>query len=218
MTETDPIKTGIHNNPFIRAGRGIPGAEKALILIHGRGGTAEKMLGLAGRLNSGDYALFAPRATANSWYPQSLLSVPSKNEPWLSDALKVIGQLVDTIGKLGIPTDRIFFFGFSQGASLLLEFLARNATRYGGASALSGGLIGDRIYTENYKGNFQGTPFFISAGDADRHLPVERINESAAVLKEMGADTTLRLFPNQGHVVSQDQIDLANRLLFTSSI
>jgi len=136
----------MHKKNIITAGKELTKDSKVLVMIHGRGGSAEDILSLASYLEVKDFSLMAPRATNNTWYPYSFLEKPSRNEPWLSSALGILKDLVDDIAAKGIPTQNIYFMGFSQGACLTLEFVARNANRYGGVVAFTGGLIGDKIY------------------------------------------------------------------------
>jgi phospholipase/carboxylesterase len=189
-------------------------ATKALIMLHGRGAGAEDILSLSGYFHVKEYLLAAPQATNNSWYPNSFLAVPDDNEPWLSSALGLISKLVSDMVKQGIKKEHIFILGFSQGACLTLEFAARNATRYGGIVGFTGGLIGDRIYPENYSGNFEGTPVFLGTSDPDFHVPVQRVYASSNILRKMGADLTEKIYPNMGHTVNQDEIDQVNKLIF----
>ena len=204
----------MHKKNIITRGKKIPGAKKALIMLHGRGGTAEDILGFAAHLNVDEYALFAPEATGNSWYPLSFLALPEQNEPWLSSAINLIKELVDDIIAGGIPADNIYFTGFSQGACLSLEFVARHAKKYGGIAAFTGGLIGNKIYQENYSGDFKGTPVFIGSSDPDMHVPVERIHATTQILQNMYADVTEKIYKNMGHTINEDEIDHANRLIF----
>ena len=204
----------MHKKNIITRGKKIPGAKKALIMLHGRGGTAEDILGFAAHLNVDEYALFAPEATGNSWYPLSFLALPEQNEPWLSSAINLIKELVDDIIAGGIPADNIYFTGFSQGACLSLEFVTRHATKYGGVAAFTGGLIGNKIYQENYSGDFKGTPVFIGSSDPDMHVPVERIHATTQILQNMHADVTEKIYKNMGHTINEDEIDHANRLIF----
>lgn len=204
----------MHKKNIITRGKKIPGAKKALIMLHGRGGTAEDILGFAAHLNVDEYALFAPEATGNSWYPLSFLALPEQNEPWLSSAINLIKELVDDIIAGGIPADNIYFTGFSQGACLSLEFVARHATKYGGVAAFTGGLIGNKIYQENYSGDFKGTPVFIGSSDPDMHVPVERIHATTQILQSMHADVTEKIYKNMGHTINEDEIEHANRLIF----
>ena len=208
----------MHTKNIIRAGRPLNQADKALILVHGRGGHAGDILFLADELNVEDYALLAPQATGDSWYPYSFLMAPGQNEPWLSSALEVLKQVVGDVRAAGISPENIYFLGFSQGACLTLEFVARNATRYGGVVAFTGGLIGDRIYPENYKGDFAGTPIFIGTSDPDPHVPVARVQATSKILQEMNAAVTSAIYPLMGHTISQQEIDTANDLVFNKAI
>jgi len=203
----------MHQKKIITKGD-ITEAKKALIMLHGRGGTADDILGFATHLNVDEYALFAPEATGNTWYPLSFLALPEDNEPWLSSALELLNGLVDDINKKGISTDHIYFTGFSQGACLALEFVARNATKYAGVAAFTGGLIGNKIYPENYSGNFNGTPIFIGSSDPDMHVPVERVHATTQILKNMHADVTEKIYKNMGHTINEDEIENANKLIF----
>ena len=204
----------MHTKNILTAGRRPEEAEKALILVHGRGGRAGDILFLADELAVGDYALLAPQATGNTWYPYSFLAPPAQNEPYLSSALQTLKDLVKDINAAGIPDERIYFLGFSQGACLTLEFVARNATRYGGVVAFTGGLIGDKIYPGNYKGDFNATPIFIGTSDPDPHVPVERVYATTNILKDMNAGVTEKVYSGMGHTITQDEIDQANNLIF----
>jgi phospholipase/carboxylesterase len=205
----------MHEELIIYAGNKI-NAKKALIMLHGRGANAEDILSLADNLDVTDYLLAAPQASGNSWYPNSFLANPKNNEPWLSSALDLIHIIEVGLIKQGIKKEKIYFLGFSQGACLTLEYTARNADQYGGIVAFTGGLIGDKIYTENYKGNFKNIPVFIGTSNPDLHVPVERVKATANILRDMGADVTEKIYPNMGHTINQDEINQVNRLIFKS--
>jgi phospholipase/carboxylesterase len=205
----------MHKKQIVQAGKKLEQAKKALIMLHGRGGSAEDILSVAEYLSVKDLALLAPNATNNTWYPYSFMAKPSENEPWLSSALSLLKELVKDINAAGISNEKIYFLGFSQGACLTLEFITRNAAKYGGAVAFTGGLIGDKIYMENYSGDFSGTPVFIGSSDPDPHVPVERVNASAEILEKMKASVTKKIYKNMGHTISQDEIDTVNELIFT---
>ncbi|HET8752850.1 MAG TPA: dienelactone hydrolase family protein [Salinimicrobium sp.] len=206
----------MHTKNIITAGNDIAEAKKALIMLHGRGGSAEDILSLASHLDVKGYVLLAPQATNNTWYPYPFLVPPEKNEPWLSSALALVKETLDEVINAGIPQENIYFIGFSQGACLLLEFIARNAHKYGGAVAFTGGLIGDKIYPENYKGDFSNTPVFVGTSDPDPHIPVERIYATENILKEKNAAVTVKIYKNMGHTISEDEINPANKLVFKS--
>lgn len=204
----------MHQRKIVTAGKQLSEADKVLIMIHGRGGTAEDILSLASHLSVDGFALLAPQATNHTWYPYSFMAPPERNEPWLSSAIEVLQEVVAEAERAGIPAGNIYFMGFSQGACLTLEFVTRHAKRYGGVAAFTGGLIGDKIYPENYKGSFSGTPVFIGTSDPDMHVPVERVYATANILRDMQADVTEKVYQNMGHTINQDEIDLANRLVF----
>lgn len=204
----------MHNKNIYTSGKSLQEADKALIMIHGRGADARDILGIASNLNVKEYALFAPEATNNTWYPYSFMAPPEQNEPWLSSALNLVKEAVDAATKQAITAENIYFLGFSQGACLALEFVARNAEKFGGVVALTGGLIGDKIDKENYSGNFNGTSIFMGTGNPDPHVPLERVKESASILEKMNAKVYLKVYEGKAHSVSQDEIDEANRLVF----
>ena len=204
----------MHSKDIKTAGKALVDAEKVLIMIHGRGAGSEDILRLAPHLHVQDYALMVPQATNHTWYPFSFMAKPEQNEPWLSSALALLKELVNEVIDQGILSENIYFLGFSQGACLSLEFVARNAVRYGGVVAFTGGLIGDRINRKNYSGDFDGTPVFLGTGDPDPHVPLERVDESQSILEEMNAVVNVKVYENRPHTISQDEIDLANTLIF----
>lgn len=203
----------MHTNNNIYAGVDISTAAKALILLHGRGAQAADILSLSRHLAVKDFALVAPQAANNTWYPHSFLAPPAQNEPWLSSAIQVVKTTVETLQTAGIENKNIYILGFSQGACLTLEFAARNAVRYGGLIAFTGGLIGDELYTGNYTGNFEGTPVFIGSSNPDFHVPVERVHATTSQLEKMGALVTEKIYNNMGHTINEDELDHANQIL-----
>ena len=204
----------MHKKNIQTAGKSLKEAEKVLIMIHGRGADARDILGLASHLNVSEYALLAPEATNNTWYPHSFMAKPEQNEPWLSSALDLLKEMVDDVTKEGIIPGNIYFLGFSQGACLTLEFVARHAQKFGGIAAFTGGLIGDKIRLDNYSGDFNDTSVFLGTGNPDPHVPVERVKESAKILEKMNAKVHLKVYDGRPHTISQDEIDEANRLIF----
>ena len=204
----------MHTKNITTGGKEISEAKKVLILLHGRGGNAQDILSLANNLNTEDFALFAPQATNNTWYLYSFLAPPTQNEPGLSSALDNLYQLLEYIKSKGIASENIYFGGFSQGACLTAEFVTRNAEKFGGVALFTGGLIGDKIYSENYNGNFNGTPIFIGSGNPDAHVPVERVKETQTIMASMNAEVSVEIYNNRPHTISQDEIEKANQLIF----
>lgn len=208
----------MHTKNIVMAGKPLATADRALIMVHGRGASAEDILSLADHLPVKDYALLAPEATGHSWYPYSFLAPLQENQPWLGSALDVLAGMVEDVVAAGIRKERIFFLGFSQGACLTLEFVARNAARYGGVAAFTGGLIGDKIYTENYKGNFDGMPVLIGTGDRDPHVPLQRVQATTTLLQGLHADVTERVYPGRPHTILTEEIAEAARVVFGGGI
>ena len=202
--------------PVLTAGKPLAAASGALILIHGRGATAESILDLADYLPHPDLAYLAPQAADYTWYPYSFLSPLERNEPYLSSALARVAAVVAQVEAAGIPPARIVLGGFSQGACLASEYVARHAQRYGGLLVFSGGLIGPEGAPRDYDGTLAGTPVFVGCSDVDPHIPIERVRETADVLTRLGARVDSRVYPRMGHTINQDEIDAAAALVAAS--
>ena len=202
-----------HRKNIVTAGADLETAQKAMIMVHGRGATAEGILDVAGYLQVEGFALLAPQASENTWYPFSFMAPAEQNEPGLSTGLEVLGLAVQEVLKAGVSPESIYFLGFSQGACLTCEFLARNAGIYGGAFIYSGGVVGQHIDPSNYQGNFEGTPILIGCSDKDPHVPLHRVKDTIKIFREMGAQVTERIYPNGPHTIFQDEIELTNRIL-----
>ena len=209
-----PIASGPHaGQRVVAAGQPLGKAAIVAIMIHGRGASPEDILGLASAFDRPDVAYLAPAAAGNTWYPYSFLTEISKNEPYLSSALSVLGSLVAEIEAAGIARDRIVMMGFSQGACLTSEFAIRNASRFGGFVAFSGGAIGPPGTRWDDSHRFDGTPIFFGCSNIDAHIPEERVNETAAICARMGANVTTKIYSGMGHLVNDDEIAHAQVLL-----
>jgi predicted esterase len=195
------------------AGQPLDGAKAAMIMVHGRGATAPSILELAKELYHPEYTYLAPQATGNTWYPYSFLSPLAQNEPWLSSGLQAIDDLVADVEATGIPTERIVLTGFSQGACLASEFVARNARRYGGLLLFSGGLIGPPDTPRDYQGSLSSTHVFIGCSDLDPHIPLQRVEETSKTFTNLGANVNLQIYPGMGHTIVQDEIEHANKIV-----
>jgi predicted esterase len=193
--------------PVLSAGAPLDRATGALVLVHGRGGTADGILSLAGELEHPGFALLAPQATGNSWYPLSFLAPLERNEPYLSTALDTLAALMEGLEEAGIPAERTILLGFSQGACLVLEFAARHAKRYAGVVGLSGGLIGPDGTPRDYDGSLAETPVFLGYSNIDPHIPRDRVIESGRIFERLGGKVTVRLYPGMSHTVNQDELE-----------
>jgi phospholipase/carboxylesterase len=212
--------------PVLHAGPALEKSAACVILLHGRGATAESILDLAHVLDRPECTFLAPQAAnvgyGPAWYPHSFLAPLAENEPWLSSALAMVGGLLDRVERLGVSTQQIVLAGFSQGACLATEFAARNARRYGGVVGLSGGLIGngdrpgvdppaDKLFV--YDGDLAGTPVFLGCSDRDAHIPVDRVHTTAEVLSAMAGAVDIRIYEGMGHTVNDDELEAFRGLL-----
>lgn len=204
----------LHQKDFKYNGTPLKDAKKALIMVHGRGGFAEDILAVADHLKIEDFALVAPQAYNNSWYPLSFMAPVQQNQPWLDSAIEMLQLLEQELNEEGIASEDIYFFGFSQGACLTLEYVTRNAKRYGGVIGIIGGLIGKDINTGNYLTNFEGTPVYLGTSDPDAHVPAERVQQTADILRNKNAQVELQIFPDAGHVILPEELGRANNFIF----
>jgi len=198
---------------IVRGGAGLGDAHAAVILLHGRGATAQSILRLADELVQSGVAYLAPQAARRTWYPYSFMAPTDQNEPALSSALSRVGTLLATTSEAGIPADRVALLGFSQGACLALEYAARHPQRYGALVGWSGGLIGPEDDPLAHDGSLEGTPVFLGCSDQDPHIPLERVRDTADVLDAMGAQVDLRVYPGMGHTVNDDEIRAVRDLI-----
>lgn len=203
----------MHDYIILEKGAQLSEASKAIILLHGRGASAEDIINLADQLTDHTYYVAAPQAHNHTWYPYSFMNADVHNEPWLSSAVGNVKRLIDEIS-VEIPTENIFIAGFSQGACLALETAARYASKYAGIIAFSGGLIGEIIKVEKYSGDFKGTKIFTGVSDNDPHVPLIRCERSMDLLKSMGADTLLKVYHGTGHTITPQEIMDAKQFMF----
>ena len=195
----------MHRYDIVTAGADPASAQAAMIALHGRGGSPEDIIAVAAELVDRNWHVAAPRAMNSTWYPYGFLAPRAQNEPWLQSAIDVVHRLIDELSE-HLPPARIHIMGFSQGACLTCEAVARKATRYGGIHAFTGGLIGDRIEHSFYDGDFGGTPVYLSNSDHDPHVPLERSQETERIFRSMNASVTLDVFPGRPHTISIDEI------------
>ena len=199
--------------PVIRFGADINAAKMIVILLHGRGSDAESMLPIAEALNLEGVRFFIPQAALNRWYPQSAFGPLEANEPDLSSALAFIDGLVEDARGRGFSDQQIAFGGFSQGACLASEYVARNASKYAGLFIFSGALIGPKDMPRNYPGSFDNMPVFTGGSDVDPWVSYDLIKDTVRVFEQMGANVDLRIYPGMAHTVNQDEIDSVRSML-----
>jgi predicted esterase len=207
-----------HDDPHLsgrveRAGVPLERARAAMVMIHGRGAAPANILSLVPAIGVDDVAYLAPEAVGGQWYPYGFMSPIPQNEPGITSGMRAISRVLATVLDANIPLERTFVLGFSQGACLASEFVARHAVRYGGLVALSGGLIGPDGTPRDYAGSLEGVPVFMGCSDVDGHIPASRVRETADVLKRLGANVDMRLYPGMGHLVNEEEIEAVSRML-----
>ena len=204
------------HHPFTTEAAGVPfqNADGAVILLHGRGGTAHDILQLVHYLDGiSNIHAVAPQAAGSSWYPHRFLAPLEQNEPYLSDALQVVHDLVTQLHQGGMPYEKIFIGGFSQGACLALEYLSRNPRRFGGVFGLAGGLIGPDGTAWNTQGSADGTPVFIGCAEKDPHIPIERVHATVESLSGLNCSTKLHTFAGMEHRITEAELHEVESML-----
>ena len=199
--------------PVYSAGATLDAASAALILLHGRGATADDILSLSTYLDYPQLAYLAPQAEGYTWYPNRFILPVEQNEPYLSAALSKIDTIVKEVEAHNIPIEKIFIGGFSQGACLASEYVIRNPRRYGGLLIFSGGYIGPLDIERQPIGDLNGMPAFLGCSDMDPHIPLQRVKETTALLEAMGAKVTEKIYPRLGHTIVEDEIELARQVI-----
>ena len=207
-------KEGPHQGQrIVSSGAPLANAKAVLIMVHGRGASAESILELGAVLGNDEWAFLAPQASGYTWYPHSFLAPLSSNEPGLSSGLMVIDSLVKHVEQEGIAKEKIVLGGFSQGACLSSEYVARNPKRYGGLLVFSGGVIGPLGMERSDIGSLEDMPIFIGCSDKDFHIPLERVEETASIFEAMDGNVNKKIYPNMGHTIINDEIDEARKII-----
>jgi phospholipase/carboxylesterase len=199
---------------WIQTGLPLSESKKAIILLHGRGATAESIVSLADYLELADFSIFAPQAAQRTWYPYGFMASDQGNLSALNSSLEQVSLLFQFLIENGKAPEQIYVMGFSQGACLSLEFTARSAQKLGGVVAFTGGLIGEKLEEKKYSGDFQGTPILLSSSAHDMHVPAQRINDSAQLLQKMGAEVSLKFFEDELHTIRPEELTWVNQTLF----
>jgi phospholipase/carboxylesterase len=203
----------MHEYTIVQDGPPPGKGSKVLVMVHGRGASAASMLSLKEYLNVEDFTLMLPQATNNTWYPYSFMMPRAQNQPWLDSALGTLERLSDELLAADVDPLDIYWLGFSQGACLVMEFVASHGIVYGGAFGLSGGLIGDTVEQNRYNGKLHGMPTVLGCSDIDSHIPLARVQDTDRIFKGLGADVRTTIYPGMGHQINDDEIRQINEIL-----
>jgi phospholipase/carboxylesterase len=209
-----PSRAGLHEGqPILTAGAPLERARAAMIMVHGRGASADDILSLSREFFDPGIAYLAPQAAGNAWYPHSFLSPIESNEPGIASGMTVLEGIQERLEGAGIPAERIMLLGFSQGACLALEYAARHARRFGGIAGLSGGLIGPDDAPREYDGSFEGTTVFLGCSVRDPHIPEPRVRLTEEIFRRLGAAVTMHLYPDPGHAVNEEEVRFVTEMV-----
>lgn len=209
----NPFQGPHQNQPIATQGPSPEKAKLAIILVHGRGASAEGMLLFADEFSGNNIHYRALQASGHTWYPQSFLAPKEQNQPGINSGLQAIFDQIHFLNEAGIPTGKIILLGFSQGACLISEFAARHPQRYGGVAAFSGGLIGSEINPAEYQGALEETPVFLGCSDRDPHIPQERVDETEQIFQQLGGSVNKKIYKGMGHTVNQDEINAVQEII-----
>jgi len=199
--------------PIRTAGAAPDEADAAVVLAHGRGARADGMLQFAQEFGREGVHYAAPQARRGTWYPNSFLAPVGRNQPHLDSALAHVGRAVEHAQSGGLPIGRVLLVGFSQGACLAGEFVARDPKRYAGVVLLSGGLIGAEGTEFDHDGDVDGMPFFLGVSDDDPHIPVSRAAETVEVFERLGADVRFDEYHGRGHGIFEEELTYLRALV-----
>lgn len=203
---------------MIRAGASAGRAEAGLVLLHGRGAGAADILQLLDLLGLPDVAGLAPEAPGRSWWPTSFLAPSVEMEPHVARGLSAVCGAVAALEAEGLPRDRIWLAGFSQGGCLALEAFAREGAGLGGAFGFSGALIGTADAGDVPEAALYGHrpkrfdypavcgKVWLSVHQRDPHIPLKRVEDSAAALRQAGAEVEMRVHPGEGHALMREDL------------
>ncbi|WP_435184859.1 alpha/beta hydrolase [Halobellus sp. EA9] len=209
MSGSDPHA----DQPIRTAGVAPEEADAAVVLVHGRGARADGMLQFAQEFAREGVHYVAPQAQRGTWYPNRFVAPIEQNQPHLDSALAHVGRAVDEARSGGLPPEKVVLVGFSQGACLVSDFVARDPERYGGLVLLSGGLIGEEGTDFDYAGDVDGMPFFLGVSDDDPHIPMSRAEATVEVFERLGADVRFDRYHGRGHGIFEEEIEYLGDLL-----
>lgn len=206
--------------------RGGTGARAGVVLLHGRGGRAAEMPAILDQAGLGGLALAAPEAPGQSWWPTSFLAPAAQMEPFVQRGLAAVAGAVAALEADGIARSSIWLLGFSQGACLALEAGARAGAGLAGVFGFSGGLVGTgeaggdpdpSLYGHAPKRFDYAGPaparVWLSVHARDPHIPLRRVEESAGVLRSLGADVATEVYPGAGHGLREPDLAILRRWL-----
>lgn len=203
-----------HGKRSDRLGPEAVDARVVVVLIHGRGADGPSMIEMTrGISDAADVAWIAPTAANDTWYPDGFMAEWEANEPWMDHTLNLFTELLDQLNAAGVGDEQIVLMGFSQGAAVAAEVALRRPRHYGAVVVFTGGYIGPPGTTWDPPAGLEALPIFIGTSDVDEWVPLERVNDTAAVFSAAGARLDYRVYEGMDHEICDDEKQAAGELV-----
>lgn len=187
-------------------------ARMTAVLVHGRDQDEQVMLDVVARLGLDDVAYLLPVAAGHSWYPGRYFDPLPANAPWVAWTLDALDAAVARLRAAGIGHERIVVGGFSQGACMVAELVARRPRPWAGAAVLTGTLLGPDGHATR-PARVDGLPMFFGASRHDEWIRPERVRATAEAFAGAGARVTLEVYDDREHHVNDAAVAGLRRLL-----
>jgi phospholipase/carboxylesterase len=200
--------------PFTIEGTPLDAAALAVVLVHGRTQDPSYMREhVIDRLGRSDLSYILPGAADHTWYRERFLRPLEENQPHLDWALERMDDVRRLIREAGVEDRRIVWLGFSQGACLVTEYVARSPHRFGGLVAFTGGLIGPTQPGLTRPTHLTGLPALFATSDPDDWVPVSRVEETVDIFQSAQAAVEYVVNHGAGHEIVDDSIARCQALL-----
>jgi phospholipase/carboxylesterase len=207
MSGPDLSKTVLKTNsvtPYrLRPPQGQRDKYPALIMMHGWGANEGDIFELVPFVRE-DVIIAAPRAPLIAtddprgsfcWFTSSRMGKPQPHE--FSDAVKLIIDFIERLEEAtGFPVDReqVYVGGFSQGGAMSYLVACAHPAEIAGAIVHSGFMPTPSPIELKLEG-IKGKPFIMLHGSNETVIPLERGQDSATYLKNLGAEVEFHTFP-----------------------
>jgi phospholipase/carboxylesterase len=199
----------------VSAGRPLDGARMACLLVHGRDQDEGVMSDVVERLRLDDVAFLLPVAAGRSWYPGRYFDPPTQSEPYVTWAIEACEVALATIHAVGLGDERVVVGGFSQGACVLAELLARRPRRLAGAAILTGSLLG-RAENRITPARVDGLRMFFALSRFDEWIALADAQATAEAFERAGATVTFETYEDRVHHIN-DRAVAGLRALLTGA-
>jgi phospholipase/carboxylesterase len=199
--------------PVVCAGPPLAEAAVAVVALHGRDQDPEYMLEhLVAPLGAADVAWVLPAAAGRSWYPDRFHAPRASNEPAFGAALAACEAMIERVAAAGVPARRTVLAGFSQGACLLADFVARAPRPYAGVAILTGALCGPPGDVTPVAA-LDGLEVLLASSRHDEWVPLHHVEATARAFAAAGADVTLRVSDDREHRIGEEAVAGVEALL-----